>query len=105
MHRSLSRHSDPRRERTADPEGPAARFDYLSKACSEWPDVLCFLALAAGSNVEFDTLALLQRLVAIALDVGIVNEDVFATLACNESEALLGIEELHGTCSQLSLIS
>ena len=35
----------------------------------------------------------------------IVDEDIFATFACNESEALLGIEELHGTCSQLSLIS
>ena len=66
---------------------------------------MCFLALTAGSNVEFDTLALLQRLVAVTLNVGVVNENVFATLACYESEALLGIEELHGTCSQLSLIS
>ena len=66
---------------------------------------MCFLALSAGSNVELDTLALLQRLVAVTLNVGVVNEDVFATLARNESEALLGIEELHGTCSQLSLIS
>ena len=73
--------------------------------CSERTDVLCFLAFAAGSNVEFDALALLQRLVAVALDVGIVNEDVFATLACDKSKALLGVEELYGTCSQLSLIS
>ena len=72
---------------------------------SERPDVLCFLALTAGSNVELDTLALLQRLVAVTLNVGVVNENVFATLTRNESEALLGIEELHGTCSQLSLIS
>ena len=72
---------------------------------SERPDVLSFLALTAGSNVELDTLALLQRLVAVTLNVGVVNENVFATLTCYESEALLGIEELHGTCSQLSLIS
>jgi hypothetical protein len=39
------------------------------------------------------------------LNVGVVNENVFATLTRYESEALLGIEELHGTCSQLSLIS
>ncbi len=66
---------------------------------------MCFLALTAGSNVELDTLALLQRLVAVTLNVGVVNENVFATLTRYESEALLGIEELHGTCSQLSLIS
>ena len=73
--------------------------------CSERTDVLCFLALAAGSNVELDALTLLQRLVAIALNVGVVDENVFATLTCNESKALFGVEELYGTCSQLSLIS
>ena len=72
---------------------------------SERPDVLCFFALAAGSDVELDALPLLQRLVSIALNVGIVHEHVFATLASNESKALLGVEELNGTCSQLSLIS
>jgi hypothetical protein len=39
------------------------------------------------------------------LNVRVVHEDVFATLTSNESKALLGVEELHGTCSQLSLIS
>ena len=72
---------------------------------SERPDVLRFFALAAGSDVEFDALSLLQRLVAIALNVRVVHEDVFATLTSNESKALLGVEELYGTCSQLSLIS
>src|SRR3954470_2311012 len=72
---------------------------------SERPDVLRLFALAAGRNVELDLLAFMQRLVTIALNVGVVDEHVVATLAGNESEALLGIEELHGTCSQLSLIS
>src|SRR2546430_1106204 len=48
---------------------------------------------------------LLQGLVAGALDVGVVHEDVVALLARNEAEALLSIEELHGTCCQRILFS
>ena len=36
----------------------------------------------------------------LALDVGEVDEHIVATLARDEAEALLSVEELHGTCSQ-----
>jgi hypothetical protein len=37
------------------------------------------------------------------LEVGEVDEHIVALLTGNEAEALLGVEELHGTCSQSSL--
>src|SRR4051794_19004143 len=90
---------------TSPRSAPRSSFSSEVRQRSERPDVLRFFALAAGRDVELDLLAFLQRLVTIALDVGVVDEHVVATLAGNESEALLGVEELHGTCSQLSLIS
>jgi hypothetical protein len=72
---------------------------------SEDADVLSFLAFAAGANVELDAIALVERLVAIALDAGVVDEDVVALLARDEAEALLRVEELHGTCDQNLLSS
>ena len=71
---------------------------------SDDPDVLRFLALAAGSDVELDVLALFERLVAGALDVGEVDENVSALFPGDESVALLGVEELHGaSCQCISL--
>src|SRR5436190_993057 len=72
---------------------------------SDGPDVLRFLALATGGDVELDLLALLQRAVAAALDVGVMDENVVALLAGDEAEALLGVEELHGTCCHDYLFS
>ena len=72
---------------------------------SDHPNVLGFLTLAAGGNVELDALALVEGLVAVALDVGEVDEHIVALLTRDEAEALLGVEELHGTCSQSSLSS
>ena len=63
-------------------------------------NVLGFLALPAGGDVELDALALVEALVALALDVGEVDEHIVALLPRDEAEALLGVEELHGTCSQ-----
>jgi hypothetical protein len=68
-------------------------------------NVLSFLTLAAGRDVELDALALVERLVAAALDVGEVDEHVVAMLSRNEAEALLGVEELYGTRSQRILSS
>lgn len=47
---------------------------------SDDANVLCFLALAAGSDVEFDSLTFVEGLVALALDVGEVDEHIVATL-------------------------
>ena len=63
-------------------------------------NVLRFLALPAGSDVELDALTFVEALVALALDVGEVDEHIVALLTRDEAEALLGVEELHGTCSQ-----
>jgi hypothetical protein len=61
-------------------------------------DVLSFLALSARRDVELDALTVLERLVALALDLREVDEDVFTLIAGDEAVTLLGIEELHGTC-------
>jgi hypothetical protein len=68
-------------------------------------DVLRFLAFTSGSDIELDMLALVQGLVASALNVRVVDEDVVALLSRDETEALLGVEELHGTRCQCTLVS
>jgi hypothetical protein len=65
---------------------------------SDGSDVLRLVALAAWADVEFDHLTFGQGLVAVGLDVRIVNEHVVTILPGDESEALLGVEELDGTC-------
>src|SRR3954462_3504902 len=68
---------------TSPKSAPRSSFSSGSASAltgSERPDVLCFFALAAGRDVELDGLAFLQRLVTIALDVGVVDEHVVATL-------------------------
>jgi hypothetical protein len=57
-------------------------------------------ALLHPYDVELDALSDVERLVSVALDVGEVNEHVVTGCAGDEAEALLGIEELHSTCSQ-----
>jgi hypothetical protein len=58
---------DPKHERTADPEDQRSisvvglsRLLGQIRNVSERPDVLCFLALTAGSDVELDALSFLQ---------------------------------------------
>ena len=68
-------------------------------------NVLRFLALPAGSDVELDALTLVEALVALTDDVGEVDEHIVALLTRDEAEALLCVEELHGTCSQELLFS
>ena len=78
---------------------PAVRSKLVTSE-SDHTNVLCFFTLATGCHVEFDALTDVERLVSIALDVGKVNEHVVTGCAGDEAEALLGIEELHSTCSQ-----
>ena len=63
---------------------------------SDSADVEGFRALLAGADVELDVLAFVQAAVAIARDVGVVDEHVLASLNGDESEALLRIEKLYG---------
>src|SRR5262249_15987536 len=64
-----------------------------------------FRALASRGHVELNLLSDTQRLVARALDAGVVNEDVVAAVTTDESVALLSVEELHGASSQCTLFS
>jgi hypothetical protein len=61
---------------------------------SDDADVLRFVALLAGSDVEFDALHLVERLVALSADVRVVDEDVVTRLARDEAVTLVRIEEL-----------
>jgi len=68
---------------------------------SDHANVLCLVTLATGSHVELDFLALLERLLTLALNVRIVDEHVLLALERDEAEALLGVEKFHCSCSQL----
>jgi hypothetical protein len=57
------------------PAAPSTRWDL------DHADVLRFVALLAGGDVELDALAFVERFVAVAADVRVVDEDVVARLA------------------------
>jgi len=68
-------------------------------------NVLRFFALLAGSHVELDMLTLFEALIAIALDVGEMHEDVITLLTRDEAESLFCIEELHcSLCHKYSIL-
>ena len=52
-------------------------------------------ALRTGGHFELDRLAFVQRLVTIRLDGREVDENIFATLALNETKAFTCVEPLH----------
>src|SRR4051794_32655427 len=57
-------------------------------------------ALVAGLGVEGHLRALSQRLEAVGVDAGVVDEEVLAALVRgDEAEALVVVEPLHGSCS------
>src|SRR5437764_14676305 len=93
-----------RRCKTAGAAGPKTGGS-LPSSCSrsDHANVLRLFSLAAGSDVELDLLTFVERLVATPLDVGEVDEHIVAVFPRNEAEALLIVEELHGTCSQCTL--
>jgi MerR family transcriptional regulator, copper efflux regulator len=64
---------------------------------SDGADVLGLFALAAGSDVELDDLTLAERLVARALNLGVVDEYVVTLLTRDKAETLVDIEELNCT--------
>ena len=66
----------------------------------EASDVRSLQALGALGDFEFNRLAFVQRLVAIRLDGGEMDENVLAGLALDEPKTLAGIEPLH--CSLFS---
>src|SRR5262249_60431220 len=70
---------------------------------SDNPDVLRFLALPTGCNVELDPLALVEGAIPVTLDRGIVHEDVVPPLDGDEAVALLSVEPLDrsGRCHVL----
>ena len=59
-------------------------------------DVHRLQALVAFGNREYDTLALAERAVALALDRAEVDENIIAVFARDKAEALGGIEPFHG---------
>src|ERR1700731_2158333 len=56
---------------------------------------LSLQALRARANLEFNRLAFVQRLVALRLNRGVVDENVLAGLALDETEALAGVKPLY----------
>jgi hypothetical protein len=56
---------------------------------------LSLQALGARANLEFNRLAFVQRLVALRLNRGVVDENVLAGLALDETEALAGVKPLY----------
>jgi hypothetical protein len=58
-------------------------------------DVRGLQALGALGHFEFNSLAIVQTLVAISHNGGEMDENVLAGLALNEAVALAGVEPLH----------
>ena len=61
----------------------------------EWLDVRGLQALRPASDFEFDRLPFIERLVALRLNGGEVDENVLAALALDEPKALAGVEPLY----------
>lgn len=61
---------------------------------SDDANVLGLFTLAAGGHVELDPLTLVEGLVSITLNVGVVNEHIVATLPGDEAETLFTVEKL-----------
>src|SRR5262249_42149540 len=90
----LPRRRAPFRGPTSVPKGKSLDRD----------DVRRLQALLALHDLEFDSLALGQRLVPVHRDRREVNEHVLPLLPLDESVALLVREPLHGALSQRSLL-
>src|SRR5258708_38269907 len=74
----------------------------LSRGESDDADAAGFVALAAGSDLELDLLALLEGLVTLTLDLREVHEDIIAVFARDEPVPLLSVEKLHGAVGHLA---
>jgi hypothetical protein len=58
-------------------------------------DVRGLQALRSFGDLEFNRLAVIQRLIAISHNRGEMHEHIFSTLALDETEALAGVKPLH----------
>src|SRR4029450_8426858 len=76
-----------------DAGGPGdSRALPLVSSVSDWADVLRLGALGTLADVEFHTLVVLQRAVAVGRDRRVVNEDVAAAAVLrDEAVALLAV--------------
>src|SRR6185437_855701 len=76
----------------------AARHETSRRPGSDLPDVYRLRPLVPGLLVVGDLGVLLERLEAVALNAGVVDEEVaIALIGSDEAEALLVVEPLHGT--------
>jgi hypothetical protein len=66
-------------------------------ACSDSSDVRSLEAFGALRKIELDSLAFVQRPVSILLDGGIVDENILAGRALDESVTFSSVEPLHRT--------
>jgi hypothetical protein len=64
--------------------------------CLDGNDIGGLVALGTLDDFEFHRRAFLQVTVSVTLDGGVVDENVFATLALDESVAFCGVEPLDG---------
>src|SRR5881409_3321740 len=74
---------------------PQGRPSGAASAVLDLADPLGLRALGGVSNLELNLLALFERLVAISLDGGVVDENVGAVLPRDESIALCVVEPFH----------
>ncbi len=88
---------DQRQKKRAGPHGEPALHGL------EAGDVRGLQALGALGDLEFNRLALVQRLVPFALNGGEVHEDVFTGRTLDEPEALAGVEPLYCSFSVFKL--
>ena len=78
----------------------AGRFFAGPLSRLEARDVRSLQALWTPRDFEFNSLALVQRLVSLSLNRREMNENIFARLALDEPKTLAGVEPLH--CSLFS---
>jgi hypothetical protein len=71
---------------------------------SDCPNAAGLQALGALGDLELHLLVLLEATEAVAVDLGVVHEDVRAVRARDEAEALVGVEPLHSSLCHLFLL-
>jgi hypothetical protein len=72
---------------------------------SDEANVLGLLTLAARGDLELDSLTLRKRLVALGLDVRVMDKHVIAIFTADEAVPLVVVEELHSASRQSILFS
>src|ERR1700722_16705838 len=83
-----------RRESTARKNGRIYRWQTRPRELKAG-DVRSLQALRPGGYFELNSLTFVQRLVAVSLNRGEMNEDILTGLALDETEALASIEPLY----------